>query len=96
MATGSKQDGTDASVELLAASEYRNQVTIVLYDKTAPIAIGIGEDAVADEGVNLREVGDSCTVRGAEARAQINIIGNGGKVSYQLGNVEVKMNGYLA
>lgn len=93
---GGKATGTASSAEMLAASEYRDQVTVMLYDDTSPVAIGIGEDAVADEGVVLRELGDSCTIRGAAARAAINIIGNGGIVTYQTGDVEVNLNGYLA
>jgi len=93
---GGKATGTAASAEMLAADNYRDSVTIMLYDDTAPVAIGIGEAAVADEGVVLRELGDSVEIRGYAAIKQINIIGNGGIVTYQTGPVTARLNGYLA
>lgn len=95
--TSGKQTGTAASVELLAADQDRDQVTILLYDKTAPIAIGVsGAAAVADTGIVLREVGDVAHLYDEAARGVIDILGNGGKVSYQTGPCLVSTNGYLA
>ncbi len=91
MASG-KATGTSSSAELLAASEARKQVTI-MHQGTASVAIGIDADAVADEGVILGVVGDSVTIRGLEAQAAINIIGNTGKITYQTGEVEFRGNG---
>jgi len=86
--TSGNQTGTAASVVLLAADEYREQVAILMYDKTAAIAIGVGgAAAVADTGISLRFIGDSVVLYGEAARGQINILGNGGKVSYQTGPV---------
>jgi hypothetical protein len=76
----------------LAADAYRDFVTII-HEGTAAVAIGIGEAAVATKGVILREVGDSVKLEGPAARAQINIIGNTGKVVYQTGQVTVRLNG---
>ena len=82
---------------MLAANEYRDWVAIVLYDDSAPVAIGIGgAAAVADEGIALRELGDSVVLEREAARGQINIIGNGGIVTYQTGPVTPRLNGYLA
>ncbi len=92
--TGGKDTGGSASAELLAADEYRDFVTIMLANATS-VAIGIGEAAVADKGVVLREIGDSVELRDQAARALINIIGNGGEVTYQTGPVSVRLNGYL-
>ena len=95
--TSGKKTGTAASVQLLAADQDRDQVTIMLYDKTAPIAIGVsGEAAVADTGIVLREIGDTVHLYNEAARGVIDILGNGGKVSYQTGPVLVVTNGFLA
>lgn len=91
MAAG-KATGTASSAQLLAASEARKQVTI-MHQGTASVAIGVGEAAVADEGIILNEAGDSVTLKGLEAQAQINIIGNTGVVTYQTGEVEFRGNG---
>ena len=94
MAKG-KQTGTSASAELLAANDYQEDVTI-MHQNTTPIAIAVmGETAVADEGIILTEIGDSVRLSGAQARGQINIIGNNGTVTYQTGLVSVRLNGYL-
>ena len=79
--TQGKLTGTDASALALAADSYRGQIVIQSTNGT-DIAIGIGEDAVANEGINLRVIGDVVTLRGAAARAEIYIIGNGGTASY--------------
>lgn len=88
-----KATGTAASVEMLAADRNRGSVAIMLYDDTASIAIGLDKAAVADEGVILREIGSSVVLLDEAARAQINIIGNGGIVTYQTGPV---LPGYVA
>ena len=82
-----KATGTAASVAALAADAYRDRVTFQMYDATAAVYFGFGEDAVANEGLGLSRIGDTFTVTGELARPAINIIGNGGKVSYQTGAV---------
>ena len=94
MAKG-KQTGTSASAELLAKDEYRGYV-VIMHQNATPVAIAVmGETAVIDEGVILTEIGDSVSLSGAQARGQVNIIGNGGTVTYQTGLVSVRLNGYL-
>jgi hypothetical protein len=90
--TAGKATGTASSAQLLAADAYRDHVTVML-QSAVTMAIGIGEDAVLDEGVVLKQIGDSCRLSGPAARAAINIIGNTGVVSYQTGQVDVKLNG---
>jgi hypothetical protein len=89
---GGKATGTASSEEMLAPDVNRDRVTIILYDDTSPVAIGIGEDAVADEGVILRVEGDSVEIDGYAAIKQINIIGNNGVVTYQTGPVVARLN----
>jgi hypothetical protein len=86
-----KATGTAASAELLAADEYRCRVVIMKVNAT-PVAIGIGEAAVADEGIILNEIGDVAELNDEAARAQINIIGNGGTITYQVAPVTVRLN----
>jgi hypothetical protein len=90
--TGGKATGTASSAELLAADESREKV-VIMHAGTAAVAIGIGEAAVADKGVILTDIGDSVELTGRAAEAQINIIGNTGKVTYQTGQVSVNLNG---
>ena len=87
--TSGKATGTAASAQMLAASEYRDKVTIMLQNAVS-CAIGVGEAAVADEGVILAEIGDVCELEGVAARAQINIIGDTASVTYQTGPVTVR------
>jgi len=93
--TSGKATGTASSAEMLAADIYRERVVIMLQNAVS-CAIGIDEDAVADEGVILQEIGDTVHLAGAAARAQVNIIGNTASLTYQTGDVEVSLNGYLA
>ncbi len=79
--------GTAASVAALAANKFRNKVTFQMTDATAEVYFGFNTDAVAGEGSGLRRVGDSFVVEKELALGAINIIGNGGVVSYQTGNV---------
>ena len=81
--------GTAASVEMLAVSRYRDRVTFQMTDASAAVYFGFNTAAVVGEGIGLRRIGDYVTVGAELARGQINIIGNGGIVSYQTGNVIV-------
>jgi len=81
--------GTASSAELLAADEYRDQIVIQKTNATA-VALGFGEAAVAGKGIQLIEIGDAAIIRGAEARMQINVIGNGGTGTYQTGDIDVR------
>jgi hypothetical protein len=89
---GGKATGTLSSAEMLAADRHRDKVTIMLYDGTSPVSIGVGEAAVADEGLVLRVVGSVCEIDKYAATKQINIIGNGGIVTYQTGPVTARLN----
>ncbi len=60
-----------ASSELVAEDEYRGSVTIQLLTGE-PTSLGIGQDAVDGEGIQLRVPGDSVEIRGAQARDAIN------------------------
>ncbi len=91
--TSGKASATSSSVEMLAADIYRDKVTIILDSSDAAVAIGIGEAAALDKGVILREIGDSVELIDQAARAQINIKGNTGDVTYQTGPVTVRLNG---
>lgn len=78
--------GTSASAALLAADESRGQVLIQKTNATV-VALGIGEDAVAGEGIQLGPIGDSVVIRGYAATLAINVIGNNGAGTYQTGDV---------
>jgi outer membrane receptor for monomeric catechols len=79
--------GTAASVKAIDASVYRDCLLIQKTNATT-IAIGIGEAAVAGEGVQLVNANDAIILRGAQAREAIYVIGNGGTATYQDGNIE--------
>ncbi len=78
---------TASSAEMLAVDERRDRVTIQMHDESAAVYIGLNEDAVVGEGIGLYGIGDTVILDWEWARAQINSIGNTGKVSYQTGNV---------
>ena len=78
---------TAASTALVAADEYRDQLFIQKTNNTT-VALGIGEAAVAGEGIQLTNVNDVAVLRGAAAREAIYMIGNNGAGTYQTGNVE--------
>lgn len=89
MAQGS-WTGSASSAALLAADRNRDKVTIIS-STTNTIALGLGTDAVAGEGVQLFAIGDSVTLRGHNARGVINVIGNNGAGSYQTGDLDVNL-----
>jgi len=74
--------GTAASTEIVAANAYRDGIILQHTNATA-IEIGIGEAAVAGSGVKLIKIGDTLVLRGADARAALYGIGNGGTLQYQ-------------
>jgi hypothetical protein len=83
MAKGSVT-GTAASVIMLAADYYRDEVFIQKTNTTV-IALGIGEDAETGKGIQLVNVNDTVRLCGAAARNAIYIIGSGGTATYQTG-----------
>jgi hypothetical protein len=87
MAKG-KYTATSASTLLLAADEYRDEITIQ-HTNATQVALGFGEAAVAEEGIQLFAAGDSVHVTGPKARGAIYVIGNGGTGTYQTGPVIV-------
>jgi len=87
MAKG-KYTATAVSTVLVAANEYRDQLTIQ-HTNATQIALGIGEDAVAGEGVQLFAKGDSVKLIGPLARLAIYMLGDGGTGTYQDGDVWV-------
>jgi hypothetical protein len=80
--------GTASSAELLAAGEERDYVTIVLTN-AIPLTIGVGAAAAAGSGIVLTKQGEGVRLGGNLARRQINIIGNGATVQYQVGELEM-------
>jgi hypothetical protein len=87
MAKG-KFTATAASTVAVAANEFRDKLLIQKTNATA-IAFGVGEAAVADEGIVLSNVGEILMLRGNMARSAIYAIGNGGTLTYQDGDVMV-------
>ncbi len=81
---------TSASTEIVPANEYRDSLLIQKTNATA-IALGIGEAAVAGEGVQLTAAGEVAHLRGAAARHAIYAIGDGGTGTYQDGDIHVIM-----
>jgi hypothetical protein len=98
MSKKGKATGTSASVQMLAADVHRDYVVIMLQNAVA-CAIGIyGEDAVADEGILLAEIGDTVHLTGSAARSKISVIGNTASLTWQESDepIIVHRQGYLA
>ncbi len=85
MAKG-KFTGTASSAQIVAADDYRAYLTIQLTN-AASANLGIGEAAVAGEGIKLINAGDSARLVGAAARKAIYLIGDGAEGTYQDGDV---------
>jgi hypothetical protein len=85
MAKGS-WTGTDSSAVIVAADSYREYLTIQLTNATQT-NLGIGVAAVADEGIQLINAGDTVRIEGAQAQLAIYAIGNGAAGTYQDGKV---------
>jgi len=79
---------TAASTVLVAADEHRAHITIQ-HTNATQVALGIGEAAVAGEGVQLFAAGDSVRIDGTLASYAIYVMGNGGTGTYQTGDVKV-------
>jgi hypothetical protein len=79
--------GTASSAEIVAADDYREYLTIQLTNATQ-VALGFGEAAVANKGVQLINAGDAVRLRGAMARKAVYAIGNGATGTYQDGDAE--------
>jgi hypothetical protein len=88
MNANGKFTATAASTVAVAANANRTHLTIQKQNATA-IAFGIGESAVADEGIILSKAGETLKINGNIAGMAIYAIGNGGTMTYQEGDVEV-------
>lgn len=68
----------DVSKEIIAADEYREELTVQLNAQTwngADIVyLGLGEDAVSGEGIAIGGVGCAVRILGAKARLSVNAI----------------------
>jgi len=78
--------GTSASAIIVAADEYRDHLTVQLINATAA-NLAFGEAAVAGEGIELINAGDSVSVRGPLATEAVYAIGNGADGVYQDGPI---------
>ncbi len=88
--------GTGTSAVLIAANQYRDTLLIQKTDNTV-VALGIGETAVAGEGIQLVNINDSVVLRGPAARGAVYVIGDGGNGTYQDGaGVDFRSGQYVA
>jgi len=66
------------SKEIIAADEYRDELTVQLNAQTLNgadiVYLGFGGDAVSGEGIAIGGVGDSVRMLGAKARLSVNVI----------------------
>ncbi len=88
--------GTGASALLIAANRYRDTLLIQKTDNTV-VALGIGEAAVAGEGIQLVNINDTAKLQGPAARGAVYVIGDGGNGTYQDGEgVDFRSGQYVA
>lgn len=87
MAKGS-WTGIATSAIIVAADEYREYLTIILTNNIT-VALAFGEAAVAGEGIQLLNAGDSVRVQGHLARGAVYAIGNTAVGSYQSRQLEL-------
>ena len=80
--------GTSASA-LLVAADYHRDGLVIQHTNATTAALGIGEAAVAGEGLQLLKIGDAVRLTGSDARKAVYVIGNGATGTYQDGSVEV-------
>jgi len=68
----------DASKEILAADEYRDELVVQLHTQVVPgddpVFIAFGEDATTENGIMLGGIGHTARVLGAKARLTVNVI----------------------
>lgn len=77
---------TATSSELVAANEDRGSLIVQLTSAGDPTSLGIGEDAVFGDGVQLISAGDFVEIKGHQARLAVNGIcdtGNSSSGGYQ-------------
>ena len=81
--------GTTATVEVIAADEYRDFLCIEMIDASEAVTFGFDTDAVIGSGITLSRVGDSIRLRDRLARGAIDVIasGAGGICVYQDGDI---------
>lgn len=77
--------GTAASA-LLVAANYNRDCLVIQHTNAVTCALGIGEAAVAGEGLQLLKIGDTVKLTGAAAREAIYVIGNTATGTYQDGS----------
>jgi len=75
-------------VIIVAADDYREYLLIQMTTAGA-CALAFGEAAVADEGVQMLEIGDAVHVKGAQARLAVYQIGENAAGTWQDGNITV-------
>lgn len=86
--------GTATSSLIVEANAYREYL-VIQHTNATQVAIGIGEAAVAGEGVQLVYINDAIRLEGAQAQVAIYGIGDGGTATYQDGNVTFSSGPYV-
>jgi hypothetical protein len=74
-----------AASALLVAADYNRECLIIQHTNAVTCALGIGEAAVAGEGLQLLKIGDTIKLTGSNARQAIYVIGNTATGTYQDG-----------
>lgn len=87
MAKGS-WTGTASSAVIVTANANREFLTVILTNNVT-VALAFGEAAVAAEGIQLLNAGDSVRVQGHLARSAAYAIGNTATGSYQSEQLEL-------
>lgn len=77
--------GTSASA-LLVAADVNRGCLVIQHTNATTCALGIGETAVAGEGLQLLKIGDAVVLTDSAARQAIYVIGNGATGTYQGGS----------
>ncbi len=85
---------TAASSQIVAADEHR-EFLLIQHTNATQVALAFGITAVAGNGVQLYNKGDTALVTGWMARLAVNAIGNGGTGVYQDGQVEYVPGPYI-
>jgi len=94
MANGNFTAGA-ASAIVIAADANRDHLTIQKSNATQ-IALGLGEAAVAGDGIQLINIDSSVELFGPEARMAVYAIGNNGTATWQGGRVTFRPGPYAA
>lgn len=89
MAKGSFTAGS-VSAEIIAADSHR-EILLIQKKNATTISLGLEEAAVAGEGIQLVNVGDTAVLRGPKARGAVYAIGNNGTGVWQDGDCDVRL-----